>query len=130
MLSLFPAAAAELESSEVMAVVASVLRQLTPGQARNESATTSLDARGMLVRCLTAEGAPSAQLAALHFMATLVVDDSADHAFNRALSARAAFLPAELRNPLHPFLTNVVGTLVLVVVGLLLASRLRRATPA
>ena len=47
-----------------------------------------------------------------------------------ALSARAAFLPAELRNPLHPFLTNVVGTLVLVVVGLLLASRLRRATPA
>jgi SSS family solute:Na+ symporter len=47
-----------------------------------------------------------------------------------ALSARAAFLPAELRNPLHPFLTNVVGTGVLVVVGLLLASRLRRPTPA
>ena len=46
-----------------------------------------------------------------------------------ALSSRATFLPAELRNPLHPFLTNVVGTLVLVVVGLLLASRLRRATP-
>jgi uncharacterized membrane-anchored protein len=47
-----------------------------------------------------------------------------------ALSPRAAFLPAELRNPLHPFLTNIVGTGVLVVVGLLLASRLRRPTPA
>jgi SSS family solute:Na+ symporter len=47
-----------------------------------------------------------------------------------ALSARAAFLPAELRNPLHPFLTNVVGTGVLVVVGLLLASRLRRPASA